>query len=144
MANDTHTGGCLCGAVRYAVRGPLRPVVACHCSQCRRTSGHHVAATAARKADLSVPGADSVTWFRSSEQARRGFCRTCGANLFWQRDGSGQVGIMAGSLDPPSGLQTAAHIFVQDKGDYYDISGDFARLDHGDHGIEVPAPGEAS
>jgi hypothetical protein len=144
VVSGTYTGGCLCGDVRYAVRGPLRPVIACHCSQCRRTSGHYVAATAAREADLSVAGADSVTWFRSSEQARRGFCRTCGASLFWQRDGSGQVGIMAGSLDPPSGLQTAAHIFVQDKGDYYDVTGDFARLDHGDHDIEVPAPDEAS
>jgi hypothetical protein len=44
MPEDQHqiraTGGCLCGAVRYEVRGPLRPVVYCHCTQCRRTSGH--------------------------------------------------------------------------------------------------------
>ena len=42
------TGGCLCGAVRYRVAGPLRDVVACHCAQCRRSSGHFAAATAAR------------------------------------------------------------------------------------------------
>ena len=40
-----HGGGCLCGAVRYEIRGPLRGVIACHCSQCRRTSGHYVAMT---------------------------------------------------------------------------------------------------
>ena len=40
------TGGCLCGAVRYQVRGPLRSVVMCHCSQCRRQTGHVMAATA--------------------------------------------------------------------------------------------------
>ncbi len=42
------TGGCLCGAVRYELQGRLRAVVACHCGQCRRTSGHYVAATAVR------------------------------------------------------------------------------------------------
>jgi hypothetical protein len=42
------TGGCLCGAIRYEVRGPLRPVVDCHCTMCRRTSGHFAAFTATR------------------------------------------------------------------------------------------------
>ncbi|HGG64526.1 MAG TPA: GFA family protein, partial [Rhodobacteraceae bacterium] len=37
------TGGCLCGAVTYVVNGPLRDVIACHCTQCRKSSGHHVA-----------------------------------------------------------------------------------------------------
>src|SRR5918998_688452 len=46
------TGGCLCGAVRYEVRGPLRPVVDCHCTMCRRTSGHFAAFTATRPEDL--------------------------------------------------------------------------------------------
>ena len=43
------TGGCLCGGVRYTVTGPLRDIVACHCEQCRRSSGHFVAATACRQ-----------------------------------------------------------------------------------------------
>lgn len=43
------TGGCMCGAVRYAVHGPLRNVITCHCEQCRRSSGHFVAATACRR-----------------------------------------------------------------------------------------------
>ena len=54
------TGGCLCGAVRYRVAGPLRDVVACHCGQCRRSSGHHAAATAARRGDLGGGGAGGV------------------------------------------------------------------------------------
>ena len=39
------TGGCLCGSVTYAVSGDLANIVACHCEQCRKTSGHFVAAT---------------------------------------------------------------------------------------------------
>ena len=56
----THTGGCLCGGVRYEVDGPLRDVVACHCSQCRRTSGHFVAATRAPTARLRLIAAGTL------------------------------------------------------------------------------------
>ncbi len=116
----TATGGCLCGAVRYRVAGPLRDVVACHCTQCRRGSGHHVAATAARRSDLHVEG--EPRWFASSEGARRGFCPTCGSNLFWERQGAERISIWAGSLDAPTGLEMRGHIFVADKGDYYEIA----------------------
>src|SRR2546430_13235579 len=43
-----------CGAVRYSIAGPLRPVVMCHCTQCRRMTGHIMAATGARRADFSL------------------------------------------------------------------------------------------
>ncbi|MEL6520576.1 MAG: GFA family protein [Pseudomonadota bacterium] len=111
-------GGCLCGAIRYRVTGPLRPVVACHCQQCRKTSGHHVAATSARKEDVHIVG--DVRWFQSSPEARRGFCGTCGSNLFW--DGPGvNLSIFAGTLDGPTDLEIAGHIFCADKGDYYSL-----------------------
>lgn len=122
-------GSCLCGAVSYAVRGPLRPVVSCHCRQCRKTSGHHVAATSALREDVDVHG--EVTWFASSETARRGFCGTCGSNLFWDGPGS-NLSIFAGTLDEPTGLSVAGHIFCADKGDYYEIADDLPMAD-GDH-----------
>lgn len=112
------TGSCLCGAVRFTITGPLRPVIACHCLQCRKSSGHHVAATSARRDHVSVAG--DVTWFRSSDTARRGFCGTCGSNLFW--DGAGEnLSIFAGSFDGETGLRIAGHIYCAFKGDYYDI-----------------------
>ena len=120
----TVRGSCLCGAVTYAVRGPLRQVVACHCQQCRKTSGHHVAATSALREDIDVTG--NVTWFASSESARRGFCGTCGSNLFW--DGPGvNLAIFAGTLDAPTGLTMAGHIYCDDKGDYYEIADDLPK-----------------
>lgn len=123
MTNGTAAGGCLCGGVRYAVSGPLRAVVACHCSQCRRTSGHHVAATAVPRAALSLEAATTLRWYASSPEAERGFCSRCGSNLFWRRTGAdaATVSIMAGTLDVPTGLALAAHIFVADKSDYYEI-----------------------
>ena len=120
------SGGCLCGAVRYSVDGPMRPIVACHCTQCRKTSGHHAAATSAPRAALAIEG--EVTWYRSSEAATRGFCPVCGSNLFWDGGGS-NLSIFAGTLDGPTGLSLAGHIFVADRGDYYDIPADAAQAD---------------
>ena len=113
------TGRCACGRVTYSVAGALRPVVGCHCETCRRTSGHHVAATAAPRERVSVAG--EVAWYRSSDTARRGFCPACGSQLFW--DGPGRhLSIFAGTLDRPTGLRLAGHVFCGEKGDYYAIA----------------------
>jgi hypothetical protein len=117
-----HTGACLCGAVRLRARGPLRGVVYCHCSQCRRQTGHVFAATSVAAADLEVEGSDNVAWYEASPEARRGFCRTCGSVLFWRRAGAASLAVPAGLFDQPSGLRGEAHIFTADKGDYYEIT----------------------
>ncbi|UWQ20879.1 GFA family protein [Jannaschia sp. W003] len=119
MTSETHEGGCLCGAVRYRVRGPLNPVAACHCRQCQRTSGNYVAATSARREAVGIEG--EPRWFRSSKTARRGFCAACGSNLFW--DGGGdRLSIHAGTLDAPARVALTRHIFCADKGDWYRIA----------------------
>ena len=123
-AAQTATGGCLCGAVRYHVVGPLRDVIACHCSQCRRSSGHFVAATGAPSEQLTFTRADSLVWFASSAHAERGFCGRCGSSLFWRPTAGDRswTSIMAGTLDPPTHLKIERHIFVADKSDYYTIT----------------------
>ncbi len=121
MIDQVHSGGCLCGAVRYVIHGPLRDVIACHCSQCRRTSGHYFAATSAATSAVTLLIHDGLRWYRSSEAAERGFCGVCGANLFWRQNGSDSVSITAGTLDTPTHLRLAEHIFVADKSDYYKL-----------------------
>lgn len=116
-----HSGGCLCQAVRYVVSGPLRPIVACHCTQCQKTSGHHVAATATRTEHLTVDVSTGLTWYRSSNEAERGFCCICGGNLFYRRMGAEIVSIFAGTLDQPHNLRLAEHIYVSEKAAYYEI-----------------------
>lgn len=113
------TGSCLCGAVTYTVDGPLRPVVNCHCTQCRKSSGHHVAATSAAPEHVEIVG--DVKWFASSPEARRGFCPNCGSNMFWE-SANDHLSIFAGTLDGATGLKTWGDIYVADKGDYYDIT----------------------
>ena len=115
------TGGCLCGGVNYTATGPLRPVTYCHCTQCRKTSGHFVAATACIPGNLTMTTDQSLRWYRSSAEADRGFCNVCGASLFWRPTHGGHIAIMAGTLDDPTGLDAIQHVFVADAGDYYSI-----------------------
>ena len=120
----THTGGCLCGGVRYRVRGALREVIACHCSQCRRTSGHHSAMTSAPSANITLTCSDHLRWYKSSDTAERAFCGRCGGNVFWKLAGRDALSITAGTLDAPTHLKVQEHIFVADKSDYYSINDD--------------------
>jgi hypothetical protein len=131
-------GGCLCGRVRYRVTGPLRPVVMCHCTQCRRTTGHVMAATAARRTDFHLVKQDDLRWFDSSTQARRGFCGRCGSTLFWDGAGREHISIAAGTLDDSRGLRIACHIFTANKGDYYLIDGDVPQSTDGQFSVAIP------
>ena len=134
---ESRSGGCLCGAVRYIVSGRPRGVVYCHCSQCRRQTGHYYAATTVPVADLSLTGEENLTWYRASDFARRGFCATCGSALFWLADEADTISVMAGSFDSPSGLEGEVHIFVADKGDYYEITDGLPEYDRSTPDIAV-------
>jgi hypothetical protein len=121
------TGRCLCGAVRYEVRGPLRDVLICHCEECRRWHGHASAFTAARREDLAVDDERALRWIdgpASDAHARRGFCRECGSSLFWDAPGRETISIAAGTLDGHTGLRVAGHIYVSERADYYDLPDD--------------------
>jgi hypothetical protein len=126
-AEAAHTGGCLCGGVRYRIRGTLRGIIACHCSQCRRTSGHYAAMTSAPSANIELTSSDRLHWYKSSDSAERGFCTGCGANLFWKQAGRDTISITAGTLDTPTRLAIEKHIFVADKSDYYELSDDLPK-----------------
>jgi len=115
------TGRCLCGAVSYEATGALRDVVVCHCRMCRKAHGHIGAYTASARDALRLVEARGLKWYRSSAQARRGFCSECGATLFWEGDGRDTMSIAAGTLDEPTGLATALQIHVASAGDYYPV-----------------------
>lgn len=119
MAAAAHTGGCLCGGVRFAADPPLRDILACHCGQCRRWSGHVWAATSVPLDRFRLTSGATLGWFRSSAAARRGFCTRCGASLFWQPEGEARLAVAAGALDDSAGLRLVQHIFTGDAGDYY-------------------------
>ena len=115
------SGSCMCGSVQYELEGKLREVIGCHCSLCRKFSGHFTAATATRPEDLKVVSSDGLKWYRSSDTAQRGFCSHCGSSLFWKPDHGNHVSIFAGSIDGQTHLTLSAHICTQEKGDYYSL-----------------------
>ena len=124
------TGSCDCGAVAFDIRGEYRKTVTvCHCSQCRSTSGHLWASTKANVADVHFTRQDGLTWYASSDFAKRGFCKICGASLFYHINDAPKMGIAAGCLRGPTDLQIGKHIYTQDKGDYYDIPDDAPQFD---------------
>ena len=135
---DKISGGCLCGGVRYRVQGPLRPILQCHCEMCRRATGGLWRATMARRTDLEIEDDGRLAWYGSSPGVRRGFCRTCGASLFWSRQDSPTIGITAGTLDQPTGLELAVHIHVDSAADYERIADGLPQVADGRHGIEFP------
>ena len=122
------TGSCECGAVVFELSGKLRDVVACHYGPCRKTSGHYWAATSVPTPQLYLSKSKGLSWYRPSDVARRGFCKDCGSSLFYQLDDEGRTSVGAGALDWATGLRTAKHIFVKDKGDYYDIDYQAAQI----------------
>lgn len=117
-----HAGGCLCGAVRYEVHGPLRDVIDCHCTMCQRLHGAFGAHSKAKKEHIKIVEDRGLVWYATSDRARRGFCRVCGSHLFWEPVAQDATGILAGTLDSPTGLKTMGHIFMGEKPDFYDLS----------------------
>lgn len=91
-----------------------------------------MAATSCVDTELTVKGGDQLSWYAASHQAKRGFCSTCGSHMFWKRDGSDTTSIWAGSFEKPTGLAASKHIYVADKGDYYDICDGLPQFDQAD------------
>jgi hypothetical protein len=118
---ETRQGSCLCGAVRFSVRGPLAPPVSCHCVQCRKGSGNFTASTSAPRGAVEIAG--EVRWHAYKPTARRGFCPACGSAMFWESDSEpGKLSIEMGAFDGPTGLRLAGHMFTEEKGDWYGLA----------------------
>lgn len=113
------SGGCRCGGVRYVVHSEMRSVFYCHCEDCRRITGHHMAATSANAADVAFESDGTLTWYSAQPGVEYGFCSTCGSTLFWRSADKGdRLSISAGTLDHPTGLTTGGVLFGAEIGDY--------------------------
>jgi hypothetical protein len=91
---------------------------------CRKHAGHFFVSTDVPRAVVTVHGGENVTWYRSSEKVRRGFCATCGSSLFWDPVEKDWIGIAMGAFEAPTGTRLRIHVHVASKGDYYDIGDD--------------------
>ncbi len=122
-------GSCLCGDITFEITGNLQSQAsACHCNQCRKQSGHHWASHNVAPAGINIQG--PVSWYEASSLAKRGFCARCGSFLFWKAHDEDQISFALGALDDEGGIKLERHIFVADKGDYYDIADDLPQKDN--------------
>ena len=112
---------CLCGGIKLKIRGKLRHVLNCHCSQCMKTHGNFAAYTNCEEKHISFISKVTLKWFKSSSFAKRGFCSKCGASIFYKINKSKTISISAGMFDNSTKLKTHANIFIKGKLDFYKL-----------------------
>ncbi|MCH8105979.1 MAG: GFA family protein [Proteobacteria bacterium] len=119
------SGGCICGSVRYTVKGPANCVVHCHCSQCR----HGFASLVVTGATIDLnqmkidKGEENLTTCTIPSGVRRQFCRTCGCSLFYFDDKFPEVmfyypATLDGGMHPGHAKEAEHHVFVESKADW--------------------------
>ncbi|MCA9611948.1 MAG: GFA family protein [Myxococcales bacterium] len=118
MTPEPLRGRCHCGDVRFTVSDGVG-ALACHCDDCRKSHDNDMAFLAAPAASVKVEGAEHLTWYDSSEHARRGFCRWCGGRLFKAIGERWMVAL--GAIEGPTGLRFVQPLRVESKGDGYDV-----------------------
>lgn len=99
------TGGCQCGAIRYALHAAPTGASICHCRMCQKAFGNYFAPLAGLAvADFEVTRGE-IAYFRSSDEVERGFCRDCGTPLIFHYVGrDDRISVSLGSLDDPAAV----------------------------------------
>ena len=117
---ESLNGSCLCGAVTFEIQGSIPDPDACHCTQCRKFSGHFFASTDVPRSAIKISGNENLSWYQT-ENVKRGFCKTCGSSMFWDPIERDWIGVAMGSFESTTNTKLKLHIFVKNKGDYYDL-----------------------
>jgi len=122
----TMTGRCLCGAVRFEADGVPHEVGACHCDMCRRWTGGPNFAVEAEA--VRFEGAQNIGRYCSSAWAERGFCKVCGANLFYRLIDTGRYFLATGTFDDQSGFKMTTEVFIDEKPGYYTFADETSKM----------------
>lgn len=120
-------GKCLCGAVRFRAAPESRHVEACHCTMCRAWGGTAFLGIQCGT-EIEIEGEDRITRFRSSEWAERGFCGSCGSNLFYHYIPLGTYSFAAGLFADDALEPLSEEIFIDEKPPYYAFAGDSRKM----------------
>jgi hypothetical protein len=124
---DTHDGGCLCGAVRFRVRGPAKWTAYCHCESCRRQTGAPVAAYAGFERDQVAFTAGEPARYASSPGVARRFCAICGSPLTYEGERwPSEVHFHVGAFDAPEDFAPTGHAFAEERLAWLHIAEPFA------------------
>jgi hypothetical protein len=124
------TGRCLCGAVAFTAKDLKPTIAACHCGMCRRWTGGPLLALGG--CDVVWSDDDSISTYKSSDWAERGFCKVCGTSLFYRFTAPGphhgQIHLAFGTLDDQSGFDMNLEYFIDIKPDAYEFVGNRKKM----------------
>ncbi len=120
------SGQCLCGDVTFTVEQVETGFHACHCNMCRRWTGSPFFAVSAQGVQFS--GETNLTRYPSSEWAKRGFCNSCGTNLFYFFAPTNSYFMCVGAFDDASQFELTGEIYVDHQPQGYAFAGELSRL----------------
>lgn len=103
LSSIRFTGGCQCGAVRFAATEPPEEVSVCYCRMCQKAGGGPFMAMARFRSGAVAWTRGQPATFHSSAAAARGFCAACGTPLSYQRRPEA-LSLTTGAFDDPGGL----------------------------------------
>ncbi len=127
-----YAGSCLCGAIKFEIKGPISNIVHCHCSQCRKAQGSAFATNGIVKSgDFKLlSGEDKLTAYESTPGQIKYFCRICGSPIISKTESKpDQVRIRLGTITSDVIERPMAHIFTTSKANWEDISGDLPQYE---------------
>ena len=140
MKNKPISGGCYCQAVQYQVSLPVKWCAHCHCKQCRHTQAAAIVTWFG--VDLGcfkyIKGSDNISWFQSSESAKRGHCKTCGTPLFFLGDKwKDEIHITRESTSEDIQMPPQIHVFYDRHVKYLNIKDDLKKYGGSDGFTEL-------
>ena len=130
MSDNKHTGGCMCGEIRYELDCESPWSVYCHCASCRKHSGAPVVV-------LVTGPPEQVRWtsgdrklYASSPDRVRSFCPNCGTTLTWEAEWNGSwLGLHVSTFDRPEDFPPTEHIFHGEAIPWFHVNDDLPRRD---------------
>lgn len=123
-------GQCLCGAVSFETKQPIKGSAHCHCSYCRKAHGAALVTWIVFLSDqLSISGEANLKWFSSSRQSRRGFCRVCGSSMFFESEVCpGETHVARALIEGSVERAPAVHCFTDQQVDWFAFTDALPRL----------------
>lgn len=127
-----YEGSCLCGAVKFQIEGPIKSIVYCHCSQCRKAQGSAFATNGIVKSyDFKFSSGESqLTAYESTPGQKKYFCKICGSPILSKTEAKpDEVRIRLGTVISDIAEKPEAHIFSTSKANWEEISGDLPQYE---------------
>ena len=138
-ANRAHTGGCLCGAVRYTLSRRHLGAFNCYCGMCRKAHGGACSTHVPARRDQFELHSGTLQSYASSATGRREFCPACGTHILVHgQTADGSIAIPAGTLDGDPPVEVLAHIFCSDTVAWHEITDGLPRHATWPPGVSLP------